>query len=219
MGMKKNGFTIVELLIVVVVIAILAAITVVAYNGISNQAKDSAVKTVVEGVDKQLAINESTADAGAKIIAKKYYSWGGIEELADTRAAFIQANQLDSLKDKICIYKYDVTDPDYPAGSNSSWSNVWADRATSCGSPYNQGDIPVWDKTKVYMAAWGDAVVVSYWSYKENTWMTRYSYDGNWSKVEDIDGYHDKACAPFESHVMGQLQFDTQCRFVDWYAE
>ena len=30
----KHGFTIVELLIVIVVIAILAAITVVAYNGI-----------------------------------------------------------------------------------------------------------------------------------------------------------------------------------------
>lgn len=37
----KSGFTIVELLIVVVVIAILAAITIVAYNGIQNRAKKS----------------------------------------------------------------------------------------------------------------------------------------------------------------------------------
>ena len=36
---KKNGFTIVELLIVIVVIAILAAITIVAYNGIQQRAK------------------------------------------------------------------------------------------------------------------------------------------------------------------------------------
>lgn len=43
MGTKQKGFTIVELLIVIVVIAILAAITVVAYNGIQNRAK--AVKT------------------------------------------------------------------------------------------------------------------------------------------------------------------------------
>lgn len=42
---KYRGFTIVELLIVVVVIAILAAITIVAYNGIQNRAKDSALKT------------------------------------------------------------------------------------------------------------------------------------------------------------------------------
>ena len=39
--MKHRGFTIVELLIVIVVIAILAAISVVAYNGIQQRARDS----------------------------------------------------------------------------------------------------------------------------------------------------------------------------------
>lgn len=37
--MNRRGFTIVELLIVIVVIAILATITIVAYNGIQNRAK------------------------------------------------------------------------------------------------------------------------------------------------------------------------------------
>ena len=41
----RQGFTIVELLIVVVVIAILAAITIVAYNGIQNRARDSSLST------------------------------------------------------------------------------------------------------------------------------------------------------------------------------
>ena len=41
--MMRRGFTIVELLIVIVVIAILAAITIVAYNGIQNQAKVAAL--------------------------------------------------------------------------------------------------------------------------------------------------------------------------------
>lgn len=42
---KQKGFTIVELLIVVVVIAILAAITVVAYTGIQNRTNDSVVQS------------------------------------------------------------------------------------------------------------------------------------------------------------------------------
>lgn len=41
---SASGFTIVELLIVVVVIAILAAITIVAYNGIQNRVHDTAIK-------------------------------------------------------------------------------------------------------------------------------------------------------------------------------
>lgn len=52
----KRGFTIVELLIVVVVIAILAAITIVAYNGIQNRAKASASQTASAQAAKKLSL-------------------------------------------------------------------------------------------------------------------------------------------------------------------
>lgn len=52
MQKNKSGFTIIELLIVIVVIAILAAITIVAYNGIQQRARDaqrqSDIKTIVK---------------------------------------------------------------------------------------------------------------------------------------------------------------------------
>lgn len=43
----NNGFTIVELLIVVVIIAVLAAITIVAYNGISKSANNSSIQSIL----------------------------------------------------------------------------------------------------------------------------------------------------------------------------
>lgn len=42
---RRDGFTIVELLIVIVVIAILAAITIVSYNGITRRATEAALQT------------------------------------------------------------------------------------------------------------------------------------------------------------------------------
>lgn len=52
---KQSGFTIVELLIVIVVIAILAAITIVSYNGITNRANDTAVKSDLTALMKRSA--------------------------------------------------------------------------------------------------------------------------------------------------------------------
>ncbi len=50
---QERGFTIVELLIVVVVIAILAAITIVSYNGITTRANTSAAKATAATVQKK----------------------------------------------------------------------------------------------------------------------------------------------------------------------
>ena len=57
---KDRGFTIVELLIVIVVIAILAAITIVAFNGIQNRSK------------------LSSAQSTESVIAKKGEAWNAV---------------------------------------------------------------------------------------------------------------------------------------------
>ncbi len=53
---KKNGFTIVELLIVIVVIAILAAISIIAYNGIRNRADNTSVQSDLSQVRKLMEV-------------------------------------------------------------------------------------------------------------------------------------------------------------------
>ena len=57
----RSGFTIVELLIVVVVIAILVAITIVSYNGITGTAKESVLKANLSTVAKKLSMSKVEA--------------------------------------------------------------------------------------------------------------------------------------------------------------
>jgi len=60
----KRGFTIVELLVVIVVIGILAAITIVSYTGISNRAKVAALQSDLDNGSKQLKIYQATEASG-----------------------------------------------------------------------------------------------------------------------------------------------------------
>jgi prepilin-type N-terminal cleavage/methylation domain-containing protein len=50
LGLRARGFTIVELLIVIVVVGILATLGIVAYNGVTNRARDNAVLSDAEAV-------------------------------------------------------------------------------------------------------------------------------------------------------------------------
>lgn len=82
---KQRGFTIVELLIVVVVIAILAAITIVSYNGITNRAKNSVASSAAASANKKVQnyivtnadqVPTSLADAGVSDQGETTYQYG-----------------------------------------------------------------------------------------------------------------------------------------------
>lgn len=56
MHKTKSGFTIVELLIVIVVIAILAAISTVAFSGVQNRARESAAVSSLQQAAKKIGV-------------------------------------------------------------------------------------------------------------------------------------------------------------------
>lgn len=96
----EQGFTIVELLIVVVVIAILAAITIVAYNGITARANDSARLSDSEAIAKAVelyGVEHETYGAftedppASKAEVMKVY---GIEPLLDRTVLCLPLNDI-----------------------------------------------------------------------------------------------------------------------------
>lgn len=91
--MKKttSGFTIVELLIVIVIIAILAAITIVAYNGIQQRARNSQTATTIQAYKKaliQYAIEHQAYATSGNACLGDDYPDTGVYTAANARNCF-----------------------------------------------------------------------------------------------------------------------------------
>lgn len=101
MSGKNKGFTIVELLIVIVVIAILAAISIVAYTGIQQRARDSSRTAAVQQIQKSLEAYRAvhgryppqvSIGTGANVPEGLSPAWGsGYEYSVDERDNWMQA--------------------------------------------------------------------------------------------------------------------------------
>jgi prepilin-type N-terminal cleavage/methylation domain-containing protein len=77
---KSSGFTIVELLIVIVVIGILAAITIVAYNGIQQRARMSSATSALSQAAKKIAVYQvdNPGQAPPALSDAGVYDGGGV---------------------------------------------------------------------------------------------------------------------------------------------
>ena len=95
---QKNGFTIVELLIVIVVIGILAAITIVSFNGVQTKAKSSAVQSLVGSLSKKANIyRASTGQFPTADELKFNYAPGTIAANSGPAEAAVNSNSFGSL--------------------------------------------------------------------------------------------------------------------------
>ena len=101
--MKSRGFTIVELLIVIVVIAILAAITIVAYNGIRERTLVSSVQSALSQANKKVlayaALNSDNypatlADAGVSNTGSAAFQYSVDNSVSPRQYAITASNGL-----------------------------------------------------------------------------------------------------------------------------
>jgi prepilin-type N-terminal cleavage/methylation domain-containing protein len=122
MIMKQKGFTIVELLIVIVVIAILAAITIVAFNGIQQRAKLAQVQSGVSQYVKAL-MQYSVENQSYPIAANTGSSMACFDGVNDCNGA---ANAASTAALSTAMRKYLPQDPVFPEPTNSSILMQWS---------------------------------------------------------------------------------------------
>jgi len=87
----RRGFTIVELLIVIVVIAILAAITIVAYNGVQARSQAAAIASDVRATIKGFMLYKEATGLSTWPLETDN-SWAGTGALNPTLPAIIAYN-------------------------------------------------------------------------------------------------------------------------------
>jgi prepilin-type N-terminal cleavage/methylation domain-containing protein len=160
---KQSGFTIVELLIVIVVIAILAAITLVSYNGIRDRAQLASVKSQLSSaatrIEADAALNNdsfpaSLADIGIKDSGNITYLYSSDNTVTPkqycitttidyTQSFYVMSNTGSSQQEGVCSGQNLITwyesDPNAPlpldnANTQKPWDVVTTEKYSGVSS-------------------------------------------------------------------------------------
>lgn len=127
---RAQGFTIVELLIVIVVIGILAAITIVAYNGVQNRALDTRRKSDIASIQKALAQYAAVNDGQ---YPTSQYGSSSINGSWASSADASWASFVTAMKPYANIPKDPVSTPGVWTGTNGYNYSYYSNTNAACG--------------------------------------------------------------------------------------
>lgn len=152
----KGGFTIVELLIVIVVIGILAAITIVAFNGVQKRAIITTLKSDLKGATTQLEVIKTSSAT----------------EVYPSSSANLKTTEGNAFE-----YTYTATDTSYCLTATSSKKGIPAYMVSSGNKTPREGACPGHSSQNIATAAdtcfgtggYGNpAIIAIYYDYENN---------------------------------------------------
>jgi prepilin-type N-terminal cleavage/methylation domain-containing protein len=118
-GSHTRGFTIVELLVVIVIIGILATLGVVAYNGITSSARDNAVLSDLDGVESEI-VRYSTDNNGEYGSAVEWYSGESANNNINFALSMGTILDVTASENAYCIRAYNPAGRTYTSLSNAA---------------------------------------------------------------------------------------------------
>jgi prepilin-type N-terminal cleavage/methylation domain-containing protein len=136
MSIKKSGqrgFTIVELLIVIVVIGILAALVIVTFSGIQQKARDTKRQTDVKALHSMLEAFYAQDGSGYPILADV--------NVASWRATNMKGLDATALCDPSAADQTDCVLVATPAADSYAYQTWDSDGTTACTGTVGEGDV------------------------------------------------------------------------------